>query len=164
MVSSTLVLSFDKWFASTSLTSVPHSCVRWCALRIPSAITANAITAEPPRITPQVTGLVNSPTAPVKPTVLAVAVSAPTATPSNAVTAPFDAPILPIAPNTLPNPLLSPPSKPVVLLIAPDTGEIAPINSPKYKMFFWTGSGKSANLEAKSATSSTNGTIKGSNF
>ena len=101
-----------------------------------SAITASAITAEPPRITPQVTGLVNNPTAPVKPTVLAVAVSAPVATLANAVTAPFSAPILPIALNTFPNPPLRPPNNPVVLLITPDTGEIAPKNNPKYKMFF----------------------------
>ena len=87
-------------------------------------------------MTPQVAGLVNKPTAPVKPTVLAVAVSAPTATLSNAVTALFEAPIFPIAPNTLPKPPLRPPSKPVVLLTMPATGEIAPKNSPKYKMFF----------------------------
>ena len=136
VVSSTFVLSFDKWLASTSLTSVPHSCVRWCALRILSAITASAITAAPPKITPQVTGFPNKPTAPVKPTVLAVAVSAPVATLANAVTAPFSAPIFPIAPNTLPNPPLRPPSKPVVLLTTPAIGEIAPKNNPKYKMFF----------------------------
>jgi hypothetical protein len=87
-------------------------------------------------MTPQVTGLASNPTAPVKPTVLAVAVSAPTATLDSAVTAPFEAPIFPIALNTLPNPPLRPPSKPVVLLTMPATGDIAPKNSPKYKMFF----------------------------